>query len=277
MKVSSGATAFLLVALAQLCLGFVSKATPSPVCASRNRCSSLSVASTPLELQEKFAKIKPALPADLDVVSAGGWYNLQKTYAQESPKDALVQLIVEGLVDGNKKVEFAAKEERLNALLILLYAMGKGFEADVVNGEWSLVFSKQGKKSPRIQKAVGKKERAGQSSVVYDIQSMTFSGGATILKKGKVASTVKYNPLSQGYSKTVDHKIVIRRIGCDIIGASWKFWFLPKIPLPLRAKGGYLEFIYMDSDIQITKGNRGGLAIHFRPEYLEKKLAAYSA
>ena len=45
----------------------------------------------------------------------------------------------------------------------------------------------------------------------------------------------------------------------------------------LRAKGGYLEFVYMDSDIQITRGSRGGLAIHFRPEYLEHKLAAYSA
>jgi len=79
--------------------------------------------------------------------------------------------------------------------------------------------------------------------------------------------------VSDGFSKSVDGKVVLRRISADIIGASWKFWFFPKIPLPLRKKGGYLEFVYMDKDIRITRGNRGGLFVHFRPEFLESQLS----
>jgi hypothetical protein len=65
----------------------------------------------------------------------------------------------------------------------------------------------------------------------------------------------------------------LRRIGCDIVKAYFKFWKLPRLSLPLKRKGGYLEFIYMDEDIRITKGNRGGLFVHFRPDFLEKQLA----
>ena len=71
----------------------------------------------------------------------------------------------------------------------------------------------------------------------------------------------------------MDGKVVLRRISCDIVGASWKFWFFPKIPLPLRVKGGSLDFVYMDEDIRITRGNRGGLFVHFRPEFLKAQMS----
>lgn len=64
---------------------------------------------------------------------------------------------------------------------------------------------------------------------------------------------------------------MLRRISCDIVGASWKWWKLPKIPLPLRAKGGYLDFVYLDKDMRITRGNRGGIFVHFRPEFWEQQ------
>ena len=84
---------------------------------------------------------------------------------------------------------------------------------------------------------------------------------------------IQYTPLSKPYSKSSDGKIVLRRIGCDITNAYFKFWKLPGLALPLKRKGGYLEFIYMDQDIRITRGNRGGLFVHFRPEFLEQQLA----
>lgn len=138
---------------------------------------------------EKFATLKKGFPADANVVKAGGWYNLQKLAAD--PKQELVGLIVDGLKEGRKMVEFASDEEKLEALSILLYGKGKGFEADVVDGDWALVFSRQGKKSPKFQKLVGKKEKAGLSLNTFDIKSMTFSGDVKILKKGLVHSTVK--------------------------------------------------------------------------------------
>ena len=84
---------------------------------------------------------------------------------------------------------------------------------------------------------------------------------------------IKYEPQTTAYSKTTDGKIVLRRIGCDIIRAGFKVWKLPRIGLPfLRRKGGYLEFVYMDKDIRVTKGNRGGLFVHFRPEFLQQQM-----
>lgn len=66
-------------------------------------------------------------------------------------------------------------------------------------------------------------------------------------------------------------KVVLRRIECDIIGASWKFWKLPRVPLPLKVKGGYLDFEYLDGDLRITKGNRGGVFVHFRPKFYQEQ------
>ena len=54
------------------------------------------------------------------------------------------------------------------------------------------------------------------------------------------------------------------------MGASFKYRSLPRLPLPIRAKGGYLDFVYLDEDLRITRGNRGGLFIHVRPGMLEK-------
>jgi PAP_fibrillin len=264
------------------------RGTASSLAVASTAISSAATALTPVQLQEKWESIEPALTADLNVVAAGGWYNVQTLHAQvKDPKSALVRLIVDGLLQQqqtgtskNPKVEFSTSQDKetiMNALLILLFAAGKGFEADLVEGEWSLVYSKQGLKSPKFQKVVGRTERAGLTSNIFDTKTMTFSGDAAILKKGILSSTVQYAPLSQGYSLSpIKKSIVLRRIACDIVGASWKFWFLPRIPLPLTVKGGYLEFVYMDKDIRITKGNRGGLFVHFRPDFLRQQLSAHS-
>jgi hypothetical protein len=271
---------------------------------SRSTSLAASPTFTPEELNQKFGVLKKAFPWNVDVVRAGGWYNLEKLSGQ--PKEDLVRLIVDGLEGEKSKVEFAANDETLEALVTLLYSMGKGFDADVVDGDWESVFSRQGRKSPKFQRLVGKGEKAGKSMSTFDIKEMTFTGDITVLKKGLVQSKVKvrlilpeqdrllvfysmndvsqnllpsipirfqYSPLSQAYSKTTDGKIVLRRIGCDIVGASFKFWKLPKLPLPLRKKGGYLDFIYMDKDIRVTRGNRGGLFVHFRPAFLKEQLS----
>lgn len=84
----------------------------------------------------------------------------------------------------------------------------------------------------------------------------------------------QYNPVASNFDKTTDGKIVLRRIACDITGATFKYKKLPKLSLPfLKKKGGYLDFLYMDDDIRITRGNRGGLFVHLKPEYKQKILA----
>jgi hypothetical protein len=78
----------------------------------------------------------------------------------------------------------------------------------------------------------------------------------------------KFTPVAENFDK-VGSKIVLRRIACDIVGASWKFWKLPRIPLGLKKKGGFLDFVFLDKDVRLTRGNRGGVFVHFRPAFLE--------
>jgi hypothetical protein len=133
--------------------------------------------------------LKKAFPEDFSVVHAGGWHNLQKLSG--NPKEELVNLIIQGLKSEESKVEFETNEETVEALATLLYGMGKGFGADLVDGEWAMVFSRQGKKSPKFQKLVGKGEKAGLSLNIFDIQDMTFSGEVKVLRKGVIGSKVK--------------------------------------------------------------------------------------
>lgn len=109
----------------------------------------------------------------------------------------MVSMVVEGLKStDNAEVQFGKTYttrdyEKLEALQLLLYGMGRGFEADLIDGEWDLVFSKQGKKSPSFQKLVGSRETAKLSKNVFDIKSMTFGGDVRFWKYGMVSTKVK--------------------------------------------------------------------------------------
>jgi len=254
-------------------------------CRGSASSSPLFTASTPYfrttaisdELVEKFQTLRKAFPDNADIVKAGGWYNLERLSVD--PKQEFVGLIVEGLKSTeDSKVQFGTTynerdDEKLEALLLLLYGLGKGFEAEKIDGEWDLVFSKQGKKSPSFQKLVGSTEKAGRSKNFFDIVSMTFSGIVRFWKWGKVQTKVKYETSSEAFSLNSDGKIVLRRIICKITNAFIKWWKLPGLPIPVPTRKGYLDVIYLDEDVRVTKGNRGGLFVHFRPAYLEKVLS----
>ncbi|KAL3919257.1 MAG: hypothetical protein SGILL_003845 [Bacillariaceae sp.] len=235
--------------------------------------------TTPIsdELVEKFQTLRKAFPEDADVVSAGGWYNLERLSVD--PKQEFVGMVTEGLKStDDSMIQFgetyqAHDTEKLEALLLLLYGMGKGFEADTVDGEWDLVFTRQGKKSPAFQKFVGNKETAGLSKNFFDIASMTFSGIVKFWKWGKVATKAKYETSSDAFSYNKDGKIVLRRIVVKLVNAWIKWWKLPGLPIPVPRKKGYLDVVYLDEDLRVTKGNRGGLFVHMRPAYLKKVLS----
>ena len=148
-----------------------------------------------------FDDLRKSFPENPNIVAAGGWNTLEKTLSEggNNPKQALVDLVVDGLkgtTDGAvqpKQGKDAALRlnEKIEALSLLLYGMGKGFSADTIDGEWDLVFTKQGKKSPSFQKIVGTRETAGRSKNFFDIRSMIFTGDVRFWRWGKVSSTVK--------------------------------------------------------------------------------------
>jgi hypothetical protein len=219
--------------------------------------------------KNRFEKLRPTLPKDLDVVGVGGWYKLQ-TLANDdasAPKEKLVNWIF----DQNKQdKDQSADDGTLLGLVALLEAEGKGYDSDLIDGEWRAVLSKSTKKSPKVQKVFDSNTAAGSFSN-FHVDESRFEGDVRVLKYGHLKSFVKFKPLSENFDIGPDGSVVLRRISCDITGASWKFWKLPTLPLPLKRKGGYLDVLYLDKDLRITKGNRGGLFVHARPTFWEQQ------
>jgi len=236
-----------------------------------------------------FAQWRPYLPSWFQVVPAGGWATVQSLAAD--PKGRLVQLIREQLqADGaSKKKESSSStmnhDAEWNTLMALLHAQGRGFNSQLVDGPWQLVVQRQGQKSPRVQKLVGRVEsgRSRNSNSDFSVDTLEFFGTVKVFRGlGKLSSTVHYLPVAQAFETRKNEKstssIVLRRIACDITKATWKFWKLPTVPLPfLKRKGGYLDFVYLDHDLRITRGNRGGLFVHARPDFVETILLSSSS
>jgi len=210
--------------------------------------------------KQNYIKIRQNMEhtTSFDIVAAGG-YDTTIALAAD-PKGVLVQYIQQ------QKHEIVPTSY-LTAIVGLLQAQGKGFESDLVDGEWISVMNVSGKASPKIQKIIAKMEQLTYSN--FDCHQGIFTGNAKLLfGQGDLGSTVKFTPIADNLDK-FGNKIILRRIACDIVGASWKFWRFPRIPLPLKKKGGFLDFCYLDQDIRITKGNRGGIFVHVRPAFFK--------
>ena len=201
--------------------------------------------------------------------ASGGWSALE-LLAGADPKEALVKY----MTDMTKSGKTATNSDALDAITALLFAKGKGFDSELVDGDWLMVMQRQGSKSPSVQQLVGQTERAGKTDNVFDTKSRSFYTSIRFLRdKAMVDSTVEYTPVEEGASIANEVKVP-RRIMCDITDAGVKFFRLPRIRLRfLQRKGGYLDFLYLDEDIRVTRGNRGGLFFHGRPAFVDKMMA----
>lgn len=220
--------------------------------------------------KENFSKLK--LPDEFNVVAVGGYDNLVKLAAD--PKAELIQLVRENLTATAGTGSFV-EEGKLDAIIALLQSQGNGFSSVTVDGDWVEVLSRQGKKSRKSQKVIAKAPKNTRPTSNFNVKSLSFDNMVlTPRGNGVLNASVKYTPVAKNFDKTGDGKIVLRRIACDIVGATFKYKFLPKLSLPfLKRKGGYLDFLYMDDDIRITQGNRGGTFVHFRPGFYEKVMS----
>jgi len=218
---------------------------------------------------ENFHLSKSTLPEDIPVVAAGGYSSVAKLAAD--PKAELVTLIIDNLRYTGGKGSYG-DFGKIDAIVALLQSQGKGFVSDKVDGEWVEVLTRQGAKSRASQKIIGGAKKKSRPNSDFDVSKMEFINEVlTPRGNGKLVANVKYNPVKSNYDKSPDGKVVLRRIACDITGANFKYGKFPKLSLPfLKRKGGYLDFLYLDEDIRVTKGNRGGLFVHFRPGYYQQ-------
>eukprot|EP00977_Amphora_coffeiformis_P026152 scaffold24278_cov178-Amphora_coffeaeformis.AAC.2 len=199
-----------------------------------------------------------------------------------TPKDRLAKLVVENLKTDTEKLSPALVEAKRDEFLTLcddLYALQRGFCSDTVEGEWTSVLNLPGKKSRKQQSLVGRRvEKAGTTMANFVGRTGEIQVSAlTPHENGKIEAVLRYQPTAENFNLHPDTaKIVLRRIACDNVKATLKYKKLPTLPIPFfRKKGGWLDFVYLDHDVRVTKGNRGGTFVHMRPEYLEQILQQY--
>jgi PAP_fibrillin len=238
------------------------------------------------------------IPSNLNVVNAGGWYHVQQLAAD--PKGMLTGYIAanaagpSSVVASSRRLKEEEEKQFFNTVLSLLENEGKGFSSDLVDGPWLSVWDQSSKSSPRFQKLVErlqqkrKPKRLGTKKPPtkyplsdFYVSEGCFRGKNAFGKRSELTSTVRYEPIREGYTTTPTTRgtrIVLRRIACTIVNVSLKLGPFPRFSLPTpsakQQQGGYLDFVYLDDDIRVTRGNRGGIFVHFRPEYFQKVMVA---
>ena len=185
------------------------------------------------KLKEKFETLRRGFPKNANIVNAGGWYNLEQL--SHDPKSTLTQFIIDGIKkeavtlqhhhhqesksssekekhhdhEGIEKENQERDNEKLNALCLLLYGMGKGFIADTMDGEWDIVFTKSSTKSTsggtsttsssRNTVVIGsgdnnsnnKSKNNRGNRLFFNIQKLLFQKRYTFLKWGLLINTIK--------------------------------------------------------------------------------------
>ena len=142
----------------------------------------------------------------------------------------------------------------------------RSFSAAKIQGPWRLKYQLDGKKAQRSQKmlAPDKTGFPADSDFITDDKGRKVFRNVARLSKKRVAvvADVAYE-VSEG---------IPNRLLSDIVAASiqiqvGKRFGIPTLRIPLPLKGlGWLDVTYLDDKLRVTRGNRGGLFVHVRPE-----------
>ena len=193
---------------------------------------------------------------DFDPVASGGFNKVFQL--SEDPKTYLLEAL-RSSYSGTSGIESATASTAIDVktCIDLLAGESKGFDSEKVAGDWVLVYSQNSKESPSLQKLIGKSEKVGRAFSNFDTSSFSFDNlSYTKRGNGILKAVVEYMPTHEGFSKSEKGDIVVRRITADITKVSFKYKSLPTLPIPLKKKGGFLDFLYLDDELRITKGNR---------------------
>ena len=136
------------------------------------------------------------LPSDFSVIESGGYDTLFKL--SSDPKKSLLEAIRASYEDtsgdGIIKATKSSNAAKILTCIDLLAAEGKGWDSEKAEGDWCAIWSLNSKKSPTIQKAVGKTEKLGKAMSNFCTTSMTFDNlSYTKRGNGELKAVVSYN------------------------------------------------------------------------------------
>ena len=201
---------------------------------------------------------------------AGGIGGVSSLSSANPPQQALAQLVAANHIPTTTSSgatiiitdEESTKQDLIN-ICNDLYQQNKGFSANLVDGEWVNVLELPGKKS-----------RRKESKATFAVDKQEIQIAATTPRgNGVIDSIVTYTPVGQGYSVDTKGRIILRRITFDREKSRLKYRFLPRIPIPFsKRKGGWVDFAYLDKNVQVTRDNHGGICVLMRSDFFDKLL-----
>lgn len=198
---------------------------------------------------------------------SSGWlssiYRAGGQGAGSDPDSAKQELLSAVLESKSGEGETSASAEKIDQLIDVLAASSGGmqFSDETAKGDWVLIFTRNADGAPVTQKITRTKPGNTFANFCRDGE---FDNIVNFWKgRGKLSATVTYS------ADTAQPE----RISCDITDASVRIGPL-KVPLPLRAKGGWLDFLYLDDHMRVTRGNKGGTFVHIRPQKLQEFLSS---
>ena len=169
-------------------------------------------------------------------------------------------------------------DEAIEALIAKIEeATPASFDEGTIWGDWQLVWQKNGKTSTRSQKALtGKPAFANFMMAEYGTtgryggyRTKIFRNDVKIGARFRVIADVEYTPPA---GETPPNRLgsKICKAGVEAKLGKRFGWKPLWVPLPLRGEG-YLDVVYLSPTMRITRGNRGGVFVHLRPELLTRE------
>jgi hypothetical protein len=149
------------------------------------------------------------------------------------------------------------------------------FDDDKIQGEWQLVYQKNAKQATHSQKALTGLPAYANFMLANDGKTKIFRNLVTVSRRITVVADVAYTqPAAKNgppcrLGSTIDGGVLEVSIGR-------RFGWKPlRIPLPLKGVG-WLDVTYLSDSMRVTRGNRGGVFVHLRPELLTRETAGAS-
>mmetsp|Transcript_7572 Transcript_7572/g.11335 ORF Transcript_7572/g.11335 Transcript_7572/m.11335 type:complete len:221 (+) Transcript_7572:14-676(+) len=183
-------------------------------------------------------------------VSKSTFLNFSPNKALNDQKLKLVEIVAQN--KGKRKNEVSEGTDEIEAIIKNLESKNKKFDEKMIDGQWMLIFIKETKKSDSAQQLLLRERSFGN----FDISRKEAYTIQPIIGK-KVQALVD-----------LSYEIDGRRINIVITKALIKLGQI-LIPLPFKGRKGFLDVLFIDEDMRITKGNQGGIFVHVRPDRYE--------
>ena len=149
------------------------------------------------------------------------------------------------------------------------------FDEQRIAGEWRQVFTRTAKEGTASQKALSTdKTKKSWQNFMRDDDGKTFFRNIVQVTKQRcqIVFDVAYEAPAADDASRNRLASTIATAGLEVKLGERFGWQPLRIPLPLKGEG-WLDVTYLSEGMRITRGNRGGVFVHMRPELLTREAA----